>query len=129
VEDCTKMFEDPKFREVVSLMFPPLCKLIDPKFNQLIVHHGINTINMLLLTNCEIVRDNMADYFNVLLGLAAKLYQEPSDLQKGPIQNQKVKWRIVQGVTTIMELNVHLVFDQFENVCELMIRALMHKDQ
>jgi hypothetical protein len=124
VEDCTKMFEDQKFRTIVTEMFPSLCKLIDPRYNQFIVHHGINTINMLLLTNCDIVRDSMADYFHVLLNLGAQLYQDGASFQ-----NQKVKWRVVQGLTTIMELNIQLVVDNFETVCELMIRALMLKDQ
>lgn len=28
VEDCSKMFEDNKFRNLVTEMFPPICKLI-----------------------------------------------------------------------------------------------------
>ena len=65
------MFEDQKFRTVVSDMFPSLCKLIDTNYNQYIVHNGINTINMLLLTNCEIVKESMSDYFSVLLNIGA----------------------------------------------------------
>ena len=43
--------------------------------------------------------------------------------------NYKVKWRVVQGITSVMELNMELVISKFEAVCQLMHAALMHKDQ
>lgn len=30
VEDCSKLFEDNKFRNIVAEMFPAICKLIQP---------------------------------------------------------------------------------------------------
>lgn len=64
VEDCTKLFEDNKFRNVVEQMFPPICKLIQPSFNEQIVQNAINTINMLLLTNTDTVLENMDGYLS-----------------------------------------------------------------
>ena len=37
IEDCSKMFEDMKFRGLITEMFPPICKLISPNYNQTIV--------------------------------------------------------------------------------------------
>lgn len=36
---------------------------------------------------------------------------------------------MVQGITTIMELKMISIIDRFEIVCNLMLGALMHKDQ
>lgn len=55
IEDCSKMFEDMKFRGLITEMFPPICKLISPSYNQTIVSNAINSINILLLTNADIV--------------------------------------------------------------------------
>lgn len=56
VEDCSKLFEDNKFRDVIVEMFLPICKLISANFNEQIVQNSINTINMLLLTNTDIIQ-------------------------------------------------------------------------
>jgi hypothetical protein len=69
VEDCSKLFEDIKFRGLITEMFPPICKLISPSFNQMIVSNAINTINVLLLTNTDIVVSNMDEYLQVLLNV------------------------------------------------------------
>jgi hypothetical protein len=50
------------------------------------------------------------------------------DQASGKLNNQKVKWRVVQGITTIMELRMQSVLDKFDEVCRLMHGALMHKD-
>jgi hypothetical protein len=55
IEDCSKMFEDMKFRGLITEMFPPICKLISASYNQTIVSNAINSINILLLTNADIV--------------------------------------------------------------------------
>ena len=55
VEDCSKMFEDIKFRGLITEMFPPICRLINANYNQTIVSNAINSINILLLTNADIV--------------------------------------------------------------------------
>ena len=56
-------------------MFPAICKLISPSYNQTVVHNGINTINMLLLTNTEIVKESMNEYFLVLLQIGSQVFQ------------------------------------------------------
>ena len=33
IEDCSKMFEDIKFSGLITEMFPPICKLINPSYN------------------------------------------------------------------------------------------------
>ena len=71
VEDCQKLFENHKFRSLITEMFPPICKLIQPSFNQVIVSNAINTINVLLMTNTEIVIENMDEYLNVLLNIGS----------------------------------------------------------
>lgn len=76
VEDCSKLFEDIKFRGLITEMFPPICKLISPNFNQIIVSNAINSINVLLLTNTEIVIQNMDEYLNVLLNVGSQIYQQ-----------------------------------------------------
>ena len=71
VEDCSKLFEDIKFRGLITEMFPPICKLIQTGYNENIVQNAINTINMLLLTNTEIVIASTDEYLNVLLTIGS----------------------------------------------------------
>lgn len=119
IEDCSKMFEDMKFRGLITEMFPPICKLINPSYNQTIVSNAINSINILLLTNAEIVLQNMEEYLNVLLNIGTQIYQQNQNESSsgGAQSNQKVKWRVVQGITTIMELKMTSIIDRFEVVC------------
>lgn len=49
--------------------------------------------------------------------------------QSGVLSNQLVEWRVVQGITTIMELKMISVLNQFDAISNLMYGALMHKDQ
>jgi hypothetical protein len=76
VEDCSKLFEDNKFRDIVNEMFPPICKLISNQFNETIVQNAINTINMLLLTNTETVLASMDEYMNVLLNMGEEITKQ-----------------------------------------------------
>ena len=76
IEDCSKMFEDMKFRGLITEMFPPICKLISPSYNQTIVSNAINSINILLLTNADIVIQNMEEYLNVLLNIGTQIYKQ-----------------------------------------------------
>ena len=127
MEDCAKLFEDNKFRDVVVEMFPPICKLISTNFNETIVQNAINTINMLLLTNTDIIQESMTEYLTVLLNIGEQILQQ--NHASGKLTNQKVNWRVVQGITTIMELKMEAVIDNFDRVQNMMHGALMHKDQ
>ena len=69
MEDCAKLFEDNKFRDVVNEMVPRVCKLISTTYNESIVQNAINTINMLLLTNTDTILESMNEYLNVLLNI------------------------------------------------------------
>lgn len=126
VEDCSKMFEDNKFRDVVTEMFPPICKLISTCFNETIVQNSINTINMLLLTNTEIIQTSMAEYLQVLVNIGEQIIQ--ANTHQGKLTNMKVMWRVVQGVTAIMEMNMQAIIQQFDRIQMLMFSALMYKD-
>ena len=50
-------------------MFPPICKLINTQYSEDIVASAINSVNMILLTESEIMIQNKDEYFTVLLGL------------------------------------------------------------
>jgi hypothetical protein len=93
VEDCSKLFEDEKFRTLITEMFPPICKLISSNYGENIVQNGIKTINMLLLTNTEIIVENTDEYLNVLLNLGNQIHKQ--NQQTGVLNNHKVKWRVV----------------------------------
>lgn len=40
----------------------------------------------------------------------------------------KVRWRIVQGISMIMDFNIELVLDRFNEVSDLMLKALKEHD-
>lgn len=121
------MFEDNKFRDVIAEMFPPICKLISTAFNETIVQNSINTINMLLMSNTEIIQASMVEYLQVLINIGEQIILANS--QMGKLTNMKVMWRVVQGITTIMELNMQAVIQLFDKIKLLMFHALMYKDQ
>ena len=73
VEDCSKLFEDIKFRGVVTEMFPKICHLISASYSETIVSNAINTINMLLLTNTEIIMHSLDEYLSVLLNIGSQI--------------------------------------------------------
>ena len=134
IEDCSKLFEDVKFEGLIVGMFPQICKLISPSFSEAIVSNAINTINLLLLTNTEPIMEHIAEYLQVLLDIGQKIQSDLAAQQiQQTAQNQpkyhKVKWRIVQGITTIMDLRMNLIIEHFDTICEFMLGALMHKDQ
>ena len=76
---------------------------------------------------------HIAEYLQVLLDIGQKIQSDLAAQQVQPAaQNQpnyrKVKWRIVQGITTIMDLRINLIIEHFDTICEFMLGALMHKD-
>lgn len=40
----------------------------------------------------------------------------------------QVRWRVVQGISSIMDLNLELILNNFNLVAETMISALKEKD-
>ena len=75
VEDCSDQLKETKYEALVTQMFPPICKLINTQYSEDIVASAINTVNMLLLTESEIVIQNKDEYFTVLLGLGLQVAQ------------------------------------------------------
>lgn len=73
VEDCSDQLKETKYEPLVTQMFPPICKLINTQYSEEIVALAINTVNMLLLTESEIVIKNKDEYFTVLLGLGLQV--------------------------------------------------------
>ena len=73
VEDCNKMLEDSKYESLITEMFPPICALISSRYSEEVVANAINTINMLLLTEADIVVKNKDEYFSVLLNLGLQI--------------------------------------------------------
>ena len=71
--------------------------------------------------------ENLDEYLNVLLNIGIQISQ--LNQSSGVLNNQKVKWRVVQGITTIMELRMESVLSKFDQIQDLMYGALMHKEQ
>lgn len=71
---------------------------------------------MLLLTQASLIQENMDGYTKHLI----TMQNDPS---------QQVRWRIVQGINAVMELRIDIIMSIFEEVANLMIKALMENDQ
>ena len=87
VEDCNKLLEDSKHEPMINELFPPICALIAPQYSEDVVANAINTINMLLLTDAELVIKNKDEYFKVILDLGLKMINNSGHL--------KAKWRVI----------------------------------
>jgi len=97
-------------------MTPKIFRLIDPNMSEKIISEAINVVNMLLLTRSPAVEEHMQSYASHLL----QLYPSPYE---------QVRWRIVQGLTTVMELIPHYIIPNFERIAEIMLQALKEKTQ
>jgi hypothetical protein len=73
---------------------------------------------MLLYTQAQVIGDKIENYMNFLID--KKMQEDPS------IQ---VRWRIVQGITNIMDQRVDLIIPHISTVLEFMTNALKEKDQ
>lgn len=69
---------------------------------------------MLLITQCKVVKDKMDSYTSYLLGMTNN--------------TENVRWRIVQGITTVLDMNYEIIIKHFQPVCNFMINALSEKD-
>ena len=73
---------------------------------------------MILYTQAQVIGDKIENYMNFLI--QKQMLEDPS------IQ---VRWRIVQGITNIMDQRVDLIIPHISTVLDFMINALKEKDQ
>lgn len=77
VEDCTSLFQEDAYVSLIEYMLQPVFNLLDPQnlvSTNAVKAHAVNTINMLLITQCAHVRTYMQQYTVHILGL----YADPS---------------------------------------------------
>ena len=75
-------------------------------------------MNVILYTQAQVIGDKIENYMNFLI--QKQMLEDPS------IQ---VRWRIVQGITNIMDQRVDLIIPHISTVLDFMINALKEKDQ
>jgi hypothetical protein len=75
-------------------------------------------VNVILYTQAQVIGDKIENYMNFLI--QKQMLEDPS------IQ---VRWRIVQGITNIMDQRVDLIIPHISTVLDFMINALKEKDQ
>jgi hypothetical protein len=73
---------------------------------------------VILYTQAQVIGDKIENYMNFLI--QKQMLEDPS------IQ---VRWRIVQGITNIMDQRVDLIIPHISTVLDFMINALKEKDQ
>ena len=124
VEDCTSLFEEEEYVNIIEYMLKPVFFLLAPRENEVdsqtlsnIRAHAVNTINMLLVTQCQSVKQYMQEYAVHIVGL----YQQSKD--------SKLKKRIVEGLTTILEFQQEVIYANLQPVLTTMVQALQEKDQ
>mmetsp|Transcript_40514 Transcript_40514/g.39022 ORF Transcript_40514/g.39022 Transcript_40514/m.39022 type:complete len:290 (-) Transcript_40514:1483-2352(-) len=117
VEDCQSLFEEKGFESLIEFMVPSIFNLLQCNQTESVKSNAISTINILLLTQAPFLISNMDNYTKYLLGMR----NEPS---------LEVRWRIVQGITNIMELRIDLIITYFHNgVLDLILTSLKEGDQ
>ena len=68
--------------------------------NEQIKAASINTINILLFTKSPLMYENIENYLNCILAMSS----EPS---------LNVRWRIVQGVSLLMDMSMEKILQNF----------------
>lgn len=76
VEDCSSLFQEDAYVSIIEYMLQPIFNLLAPstQATNAIKAHAVNTVNMLLVTQCPSVRQYMQQYTVHILGL----YMDPS---------------------------------------------------
>ena len=61
VEDCTSLFQEDSYVSIIEYMLQPVFNLLAPQTqsSNSIKAHAVNTVNMLLVTQCSSVRQYM----------------------------------------------------------------------
>ena len=65
VEDCTSLFQEDAYVTIIEYMLQPVFNLLNPQTtvsSNRIKAHAVNTVNMLLVTQCSSVRQYMQEY-------------------------------------------------------------------
>ena len=100
------------------MMLAPIFNLLMPGKPSSVQAQAVNAINMLILTQCACIREGMADYAMHIIGLYNQVPQE-----------LLLKQRIVQGITSISELEPEIILGKaFNQVLEVMLNALEERD-
>ena len=121
VEDCTSLFQEDAYVSLIEYMLQPVFNLLDPQnlvSTNAVKAHAVNTVNMLLITQCAHVRTYMQQYTVHILSL----YADPS-------VDHQLKLRIIEGLTTMMEFESEIVQVNLQPTIEVMIHALKEYDQ
>lgn len=98
VEDAQGLFEDEKFHKMIDNMLPNIFAILGSSTTNSIKQHALNTVNMLLITRAPSINKEMENYMRFIISIA--INENPSN---------EVKWRIVQGVVTIADMDVDMI--------------------
>jgi transportin-1 len=109
--------EDESYYQIPKIV-PHILKLLEPNHSEEIKQHAISIVNVILYTQAQVIGDKIENYMNFLI--QKQMLEDPS------IQ---VRWRIVQGITNIMDQRVDLIIPHISTVLDFMINALKEKDQ
>jgi hypothetical protein len=118
VQNFSSPLEDESCYHQLTKMMPHIFGLLDADQTEIIKKSAIDIVNVLLLTQAQVVSDNMHTYINFLVN---KRVQEDTSLL--------VRWKIVQGITNIMDQRVEIILQHLPNVLDFMTNALKEKDQ
>lgn len=88
---------------------------MDVRQSEAVQLQTIVIMNILLLTEAQVISDKMEAYLGFLL--------------TSKHENLTFRWRIVQGITHLMDQRVELVLPHLETVADIMTTALKEKDQ
>ena len=93
-------------KPVFALLAPSEADMQEISFQ--IKAHAVNTVNMLVLTQCACIRENMKDYTVHILSIFAQTYTVPFPSAKD------LRLRIVQGITNVLELESQIILDNLQ---------------
>lgn len=117
VEKFVKHSEDETYYYQLQKIVQHIFHILDPKQTEIIRHQSILIVNLLILTQSRVLSDKFEAYMAYLL---IKPPQEESSLQ--------IRWRIVQGITNIMDHRTDIILANFSAVSDVMNAALKEKD-
>jgi non-SMC mitotic condensation complex subunit 1 len=120
IEDSQGLFEDEKFHKMIDNMLPKIFGLLGSGTQESIKKHALNTVNMLLVTRTPSINKEMENYMNHIISIAVN--ENPSS---------EIKWRIVQGIVTIADMDVDIVLkmENFTKIASLMLISLKNREE
>jgi hypothetical protein len=96
IEDSSSVFEGTKYDDTLKTLLETLGFLLSNSQSEIILANVIQTINTLIVTSNSVIHEQTENYLDLILQIG---------------KSEKVYYKILQGICTILDFQPQLIFD------------------